>query len=253
MKILTISDKVDPLLHSPAVRRLCGDVDVVLGCGDLPHYYLEYIVTMIGGPLFYVIGNHSLELKHSSEVTAPRMPRIPGDADGGLLSEQRHEPDGCENIHARAVRYHGLLVAGLEGSMRYNDKPDYQYTEREMAAQARRLVPALLWNRLRHGRYLDILVTHAPPAGIHDLPDLCHCGFRAFRTFMDRFRPRLLVHGHVHLYGTTETAETIYKHTRVINTYGYRLIEVEDAALRQAHRPESAPRAGRSQGRGVDS
>jgi hypothetical protein len=232
MKILTISDKVDPLLHSPAVRRLFGDVDVILGCGDLPHYYLEYIVTMIGGPLFYVIGNHSLELKHGADMPTPRMPRIPGEPNTGVQSDQRHEPEGCENIHGRVVRYHKLLLAGLEGSMRYNDKPDYQYTEREMAAQARRLVPPLLWNRLRYGRYLDILVTHAPPAGIHDLPDPCHSGFRAFRAFMERFRPRFLVHGHIHLYGTAETAETIYQGTRVVNSYGYRLIEVDNGTLR---------------------
>jgi len=231
MKILTISDKVDPLLHSPAVRRLFGDVDVVLGCGDLPHYYLEYIVTMIGGPLFYVIGNHSLELRHGADVPAARMPRIPGEPNTGLPSEKRHEPEGCENIHGRVVRYHKLLVAGLEGSMRYSDKPDYQYTEREMAGEARRLIPALLWNRLRHGRYLDILVTHAPPAGIHDLNDPCHSGFRAFRAFMERFRPRFLIHGHIHLYGTAEPAETLYRETRVINSYGYRLIEVDDASL----------------------
>jgi len=232
MKILTISDKVDPLLYSPAVRRLFGDVDVILGCGDLPHYYLEYIVTMIGGPLFYVIGNHSLELKHSTEVSPPRMPRVPGNANGGVHTEQRHEPEGCENIHGRVVRYHRLLVAGLEGSMRYSDKPDYQYTEREMAGQVRRLVPALAWNRLRYGRFLDILATHAPPAGIHDMPDLCHSGFRALRTFMEHFHPRFLIHGHIHLYGTADAAETVYRRTRVINSYGYRLIEVDDATLR---------------------
>lgn len=232
MKILTVSDKVDPLLYSPALRRLFGDVDVVLGCGDLPHYYLEYIVTMLGGPLFYVIGNHSLELK-PSEQPLPRAPRTPGHADRGAHGAPRPGPDGCENIHGRHVRYRGLLLAGLEGSMRYNTRPDYQYTEQEMAAQARRLVPGMLWNRIRHGRYLDVLVTHAPPAGIHDLPDLCHCGFRAFRTLMERFRPRYLIHGHVHLYGTTEVAESTYRQTRVINSYGYRLIEVDKGVQRQ--------------------
>ncbi len=232
MKILTISDKVDPQLHSPEIRRLYGDVDVVLGCGDLPHYYLEYIVTMIGGPLFYVIGNHSLELKHGSEPVAPKMPRVPGELSNGVSGEPRHEPDGCENIDGRIVRYRKLLVAGLQGSMRYNHNPDYQYTDREMANKVWNLVPALLWNRLRYGRYLDILVTHAPPAGIHDLPDACHTGFRTFRTFMERFRPRYLIHGHVHLYGTDNTAETVYRHTRVINTYGSRLLQIDGGTLR---------------------
>jgi hypothetical protein len=36
------------------------------------------------------------------------------------------------------------------------------------------LAPRLWWNKLRHGRYLDILLTHAPPRGIHDRPDKTH-------------------------------------------------------------------------------
>jgi hypothetical protein len=51
MKILTVSDKVEQLLYGPALKRLHGDVDLVLGAGDLPFYYLEFIVTMLGGPL----------------------------------------------------------------------------------------------------------------------------------------------------------------------------------------------------------
>ena len=39
-----------------------------------------------------------------------------------------------------------------------------------------RLTPQLLWNRQRYGRYLDVLVTHSPPFGVHDRPDLPHYG-----------------------------------------------------------------------------
>lgn len=215
MKILTVSDKVDELLYSPAIKRLFSDVDVVLSCGDLPHPYLEYIVTMLGGPLFYVVGNHALELRQ--EYTP-------------------HEvwvyPQGCENVHGRVVRYRKLLLAGLEGSMRYNENPDFQYTEQEMSWMVWRLAPALLWNRIRYGRYLDILMTHAPPLGIHDQPDLTHRGFRALCRAMDLFRPRFLIHGHVHVYNPLQPTETTYHSTRVINTYGYRTLEIDEGSLR---------------------
>ncbi|MGC9333079.1 MAG: metallophosphoesterase [Anaerolineae bacterium] len=215
MKILTISDKVEQLIYSPAIKRLFGDVDLVLGCGDLPLYYLEFVVTMLGGPLFYVIGNHGNAVR---KQYAPR--------------EEWQYPGGCENIDGRVVRYRKLLVAGLEGSMRYNESPYFQYTEREMAAKVWGLAPSLMLNRLLYGRYLDILITHAPPLGIHDRDDLCHRGFRAFRTFMDRFQPSYLIHGHVHVYNPAETIETTYNRTRVINTYGYRSMEIDEGQLK---------------------
>jgi Icc-related predicted phosphoesterase len=214
MKILAISDTVDQVIYSPAIKRLFGDVDLVLGCGDLPNYYLEFIVTLLGGPLFYVIGNHANAVK---KRYAPRG--------------EWEYPGGCENIDGHVVRYRNLLIAGLEGSMRYNENPYFQYTEREMAQKVWSLVPSLLFNRLFYGRYLDILVTHAPPQGIHDKEDRCHQGFRAFLTFMDRFRPRYLIHGHVHVYSPNETTESVYRRTCVLNAYGYRTLEIDEESL----------------------
>jgi Icc-related predicted phosphoesterase len=62
------------------------------------------------------------------------------------------------------------------------------------------LIPALLWNKLLRGRYLDIFVTHSAPEKIQDDTDLPHRGIRAFRWLIKVFKPRLHLHGHVHLY-----------------------------------------------------
>jgi Icc-related predicted phosphoesterase len=215
MKILTISDRVDEVLYSTVVRRVMGDVDLVLSCGDLPAYYLEFIVTMLGGPLFYVVGNHANEIKGLYEA-----------------QEKWEYPKGGENVDGRVVHYKGLLIAGLDGSNRYNDNPNFQYTEREMALKMWRLAPWLAINKLLYGRYLDILITHAPPYGIHDRTDPCHQGFRAFLTLMNRFRPQYLIHGHVHLYRPDEMVQTRYRDTFVINTYGYRTLKVEERRTR---------------------
>jgi len=86
----------------------------------------------------------------------------------------------------------------------------------------------LLWkNRLFKKRYLDIVITHAPPAAIHDQPDPCHKGFKSFRTFIETYKPRYFIHGHTHRYGLQDAWKTQYQETTVINTSGYRILEIE--------------------------
>jgi len=208
MKILTISDIADDRVYSSAIRERFGDVDLVISCGDLPFEYLEFVVTMLGKPLFYVLGNHAQSLIQSR--------------DGSVKTE----PEGCINLHRRLVVYKGLRLAGLEGSMRYRPG-EHQFTPMEMRLLAWRLGVRLWAHRLRSGRGLDILVTHAPPLGIHDAEDLCHRGFGAFRWLMDTFRPRYLIHGHIHLYRQDAERITRYRETLVVNTYGYQIIEID--------------------------
>ena len=116
--------------------------------------------------------------------------------------------------------------------MRYNNRPYFQYSESEMVHKVWSLAPRLVLNRLFYGRYLDVLITHAPPKGIHDQADRCHQGFQAFLTLMDRFRPRYLIHGHVHVYNPLDVTETVYKNTTVINTYGHRVLQIDEETLR---------------------
>jgi hypothetical protein len=219
VKILAISDEVVDFLYSARLRQHFGQIDLVLGCGDLPFYYLEYIVTVLDVPLYYVPGNHDRLEQYLS--------------DGRIV----HRAEGCEPLDRRAVRLSlpasgssPLLLAGLGGSMRYNAEGVHQHTESEMTGRALGLVAQLLLNRLRHGRFLDILVTHAPPRGIHDDTDLAHTGFQAFVRVMDLFRPRLLLHGHSHVYRSDAITSTRYKDTQVLNVYPYRVIEWDGAA-----------------------
>jgi len=72
-------------------------------------------------------------------------------------------------------------------------------------------------------------VTHSPPKGVHDRSDLCHTGFSAFNWMLRAFRPRYLVHGHVHLsgYHGVEEVKTMVGETVGVNAYGYRTIELD--------------------------
>lgn len=210
MRILTVSDKVEPVLYGPYIRERVGHIDLILACGDLPYYYLEYIVGRLDAPLYYVHGNHDRVMT------------------GNCLETPSPHGTICwaTNLHARRAAHEGLLLAGLEGCRRYNPDRPFQYSEAEMKWLAVRLGLRLLLNRVRHGRYLDVLITHAPPRGIHDDEDLPHRGFESYLTLMRVFRPLLLIHGHQHVYNQNDATETVVGPTRVLNTYGYRVLEL---------------------------
>ncbi|MHB9031676.1 MAG: metallophosphoesterase [Anaerolineae bacterium] len=208
MKILTLADLEIDSLYSPAISDYVRHVECVLACGDLPIDYLEFILTILNRPLYYVHGNHA----------QTRVDRATG--------ELTETIEGAVNIHGRAINQHGLLVAGLEGCLRYR-KGSHQYTDQEMTMQAALLALRLVNNRIHYGRALDILVTHAPPFGIHDEPNQTHRGFRAFLPFMRLVKPRYLVHGHTHIYRNDLPRRTRYHQTEVINTYGYQILDID--------------------------
>lgn len=209
LKILTVSDEVVNIIYSHAIKERFGDVDLVLSCGDLPFYYLEFIVDTLNVPLYFVYGNHDLRVEHTYN------------------GRTKVAPGGCTNLDNRIVEYKGLLIGGLQGSMKYSNDPRYQYTDFEMRVKIWRMTPALLLNRLRRGRYLDILITHAPPYGINDGKDLCHRGFKPFLWFIEQYKPRYLIHGHHHIYGRAQSTSIVHRGTKVINTIGYRVMELE--------------------------
>lgn len=208
MRILTISDQVVTLLYGPAIRQVVGKIDLILSCGDLPHYYIDYVISMLDAPCYLVQGNHASGAEFVVRDAPGSAPWRPMDIDQRVLMEQ------------------GLILAGLEGSIRYNRNPRFQYTQNEMWLKIWRLTPRLLWNRLRYGRALDILVAHSPPAGIHDGPDRPHQGFKSFLWLMRTFKPRYLLHGHKHIYGHNEVTVTQYDATTVVNVYPWRIIDV---------------------------
>ena len=210
MQVLTISDEVVPAIYSLNIKQRFAKTDLILSCGDLPFYYIEFAVTMLGAPCYYIWGNHD----------------GPEETGGGqTLSEVR----GAYCLDGRTTRHESLLLGGLGGCLRYKPGGQHQYTETQMMWRAWRMVPGLLINRLRFGRYLDVFLTHAPPLGIHNGPDYPHRGFRTFLWFMDRFTPRYLIHGHIHLsYGFDREVVSEHKQTTVINTAGYRMMEIEE-------------------------
>jgi Icc-related predicted phosphoesterase len=218
VKALCVSDRIDPLVYSDSVKQRFADVDLVLAAGDLPLEYLEFIVSSLNRPLYFVFGNHNLNQIHYYKNSS-FFDRH------GMTAARKNIP-GLGTVYAggRVIKEGDLLIAGLGGSMRYN-RGKNQFSDFEMNLRILRLLPQLLFNLIRHGRALDVLLTHAPPYGIHDRIDVCHRGFRAFLWFMRVFKPKFLVHGHIHLYDSDNERETVYYGTVVVNACGHFVID----------------------------
>lgn len=209
MKLLALSDQEVERIYTLTARGHFHDVNLILGCGDLPYTYLEYLVTMLNVPLYYVPGNHDPKYDERSPAAQ---------AEGGF------------NLDGRLAHSQGLLLAGLGGSIRYRPDGVNQYTQAEAFGRALRLLPGLLWNWLRYGRALDILISHSPPAGVHDdASSAAHRGLRVLRFLIRLAQPRYHLHGHTHVYRRNlRPSMTLLGRTQVINVYPYKVIEIPD-------------------------
>jgi Icc-related predicted phosphoesterase len=220
MKILCVSDQIDPLVYSNSVKERFANVDLVLSAGDLPLDYLDFIVSSLNKPLLFVYGNHNLK-------GFSRLKNNSGSRSDWDVEENYKYSTGAIHAASKVIKEDSLIIAGLGGSMRYNNGEN-QYTNFQMNWEIIKLIPKLFFYKIFYGRYLDILLTHASPEGIHDKDDPCHRGFRAFLWFMRFFKPKYLIHGHIHLYDLSEVRTTKYHDTLVINAYSHFILETED-------------------------
>ena len=83
------------------------------------------------------------------------------------------------------------------------------------------MLPALWF----YNKRLDILITHAPAAGLGDLDTRAHSGFHVFRQILDKYKPRFHFHGHVHLNYARHPRVLSYSETTIINGYGHHFVE----------------------------
>lgn len=197
IKILSVSDVVEPILDREVNPDLFGGIELIISCGDLPPEYLSRLVHFFKAPLCYVKGNHDIRFKDK-------------------------QPMGGDDLHGRLDNIAGLNILGLEGSHWYNGGP-HQYTEAQMSSIIRWLRPKIWW---RGG--IDIIMTHAPPRHIHDARDPCHRGFECFRWLIEKYQPSYFIHGHIHQNFSNDSKRiTTVKATRVVNTYGHFLFEIK--------------------------
>ena len=196
MRILLLADEEVLAYWDFFKKEDFEGIDLIISCGDLKASYLSFIATMTGLPVLYVRGNHD-------------------------DSYDRNGPDGCICIENSVYTYKGVRIMGLGGSNRYKPGRN-QYTQKEMQKRYKKMK-----GRLFLSRGIDILVTHAPAAGVNDGEDMCHKGFEIFNKLIEEYKPKYFVHGHVHMnYSRKFPREDMVNETRVINAYQRYIIEI---------------------------
>ena len=207
MRILAVADEVAESLYGDTLKELRPDL--ILAAGDLPFEYLENLVSRTDVPLLFVPGNHDPQLKLGDSTYEGLSAKFDGTG-----------PSGCINADGRTEEAAGMWIAGLGGSIRYNEGPN-QYTQREMRWRARKLE----WRARLRRRQIDILLTHAPAAGLGDAGDPAHAGFDSFNRLLLELRPRLHIHGHVRTFGPKKDDLRLGE-TVIVNAIPYRILEL---------------------------
>lgn len=163
-------------------RHGAGRADVLLSCGDVcEQVILEAARSCACSLVMAVKGNHDSQAAFAEPIL---------------------------DMHLRTREYGGLTFGGFNGSWRYKPRGHFLYDQ----AQAAALLSAF--------PAVDVLISHNSPKGIHDRDDSVHCGFDALNAYIERAKPRLLIHGHQHV-----DRETLVGSTCVIGVYGYRVVE----------------------------
>lgn len=196
MKLLLLADEESKYYWDFFEKEKLDGIDLILSCGDLAPQYLSFLATFAKVPVLYIKGNHD-------------------------YCYDQTPPDGCICIDDDIYNYNGLRIMGLGGCMSYNYGP-LQFTEKEMRKRVRKL-----WWKLKKNKGIDVLITHAPAYELNDSKDLPHKGFEVFLDILDKYKPKLYAHGHVHInYGRDFKRESMYKETKVINAYEKHIVEI---------------------------
>lgn len=185
MKILAIADRPPRASIKETVER--EHPDLIATLGDLDLFSLPGLDGVTNIPKIGVYGNH-----------------CSGNYFGDL---------GIEDMHLKTKEVAGVLFGGFQGSIRYKAGDAPMYTEEEAAAL------------LKDFPYVDVMLAHSPPRGVHDEDDPAHRGLEALREYVLRAQPRYFIHGHT--YASTATRESTLGATRVIHVYADQVLALD--------------------------
>jgi uncharacterized protein len=211
IRILAVSDQFETTLTDARNREAVGQVDLILGCGDLDCDELAFLADGFNAPIQYVLGNH--------------------DAPARWEACRDFCPEAIQSTstrHEAGISIVGLTWPGKRG-------PRSSRSERLAWGQVLRLAIRRL------GRSSPVIViSHVPPRDAGDVPTAgYHRGFSAYRWLLGRLQPPLWLHGHTPMAATTEWQIQVGP-TTVVNVTGAVVVELWAPGSRPAETASDA-------------
>lgn len=173
-------------------------VDALVSLGDYTPIAAAAMARS-GAPCMGVYGNH---------CTADYMP------EHGIfdLIGDRGLPARRTTLSRLSGMSDAVSVLAAQGCVKYKQPAgDVLFTQEQYA------------DAIEHLPAADLVLTHCPPAGINDGLDDAHRGIIALREWVDRHRPRWIMHGHT--YGNQEVST--YSGTTVFWINGAAVIDID--------------------------
>ena len=195
LRALIVADQESKYIWEHFDKSRFLGVDVIISCGDLKASYLSFLTTMVAAPLLYVPGNH----------------------DGDYL---RNLPEGCDDLTEKMMTIKGVRFIGFGGALSKSPKP-FHYSEKDLSRQVVHRIPEICGQ----GGF-DVMVTHAPSFGLGDGEDSFHKGFRGYLALIHLFNPHYHLHGHQHLNYAGAKQDLLYRDTKILNGYNYRVVDL---------------------------
>ena len=217
VSVLAVSDETVEYLWSSQVRSL--GVDVILGAGDLPFAYLEYLSDQLNAPCVFVPGNHDVDLSgYSNKRSGWMRAGMPAQWPGAHRRGQRRRTHRDRRRSAdRGPRWFpsGTTPAPISGPSASRvdalaRSPGETLGNRDFPAVG--------------GAWMCCSPTAPPVASA--TPRIGHIeGSNASRLWIHNLDPTVMVHGHIHPHGRTPLDLEVGR-TIVLNTVGFTLMEI---------------------------
>jgi Icc-related predicted phosphoesterase len=159
------------------------DVDLLISLGDLSDITI---------------------LKTAKTVNARKIYAVKGNHDSGEVFSQP-----IVDLHRVIKISDGTAFGGFCGCWKYKPIGFHIFEQQDV------------FSLMSHMSAVDIFIAHNSPRGVHERDQHAHVGFDSFKDYINRYQPRLFLHGHQHVNSTMKIGKT-----EVLGVFGFRFVDL---------------------------